>query len=167
MSTEERLERLEQELCAVKRRTRWLLSAVGVGLMALALAWTLANTPSTAQAQGAAAVPKEIRANKIILEDLTGKARAMLTVDADEAGLIVLDENGKGRAMLTVDKEGVGLVMTDEIGKGRVGLVVHNGNPLLTLKVIGGGQAALGVGEGGKAGALLLDNTGKPIWSAP
>jgi hypothetical protein len=57
--------------------------------------------------------------------------------------------------------------MTDEIGKGRVGLVVHNGNPLLTLKVIGGGQAALGVGEGGKAGALLLDNTGKPIWSAP
>jgi hypothetical protein len=48
MGTEERLEKLERELLAEKHRNRWLLAAVGLGVVGVALAWTLATITSTA-----------------------------------------------------------------------------------------------------------------------
>ena len=77
MGTEERLEKLEQALLAEKRRNRWLLAVVGLGVVGV-LAWTLTTTTSTAQAQGANIGPKEIRATQFILEDENEKLRAGL-----------------------------------------------------------------------------------------
>ena len=52
MTTEERLEKLEKELCRANRRNRWLLAGMGLfGVVLIAgglgLAWTLTkDTPS-------------------------------------------------------------------------------------------------------------------------
>ena len=95
MNIEERLEKLERELFAEKRRNRWLLVAVGLGVVGVGLVWTLATIRPTAQAQGANIGPKVIRANQLILEDETGKIRAGLNVGKDGPGLSLFDETGK------------------------------------------------------------------------
>ena len=89
-AVEARLERLERESLVGKRRNRWLLVAVGLAAVGCFLVWSLANTTTVAQAQGA----KVIRANQFILEDETGKTRAMLTVDKNGPRMTMLDENG-------------------------------------------------------------------------
>lgn len=86
----ERLERLEREVRAGKRRNRWLLVALGLGIVGVLLTWTLTHTTATAQAQG----PKVIRANEFILEDQNDRIRAMLRVDKGGARLALLDETG-------------------------------------------------------------------------
>ena len=91
----ERVERLEREWRRAKRRARWLLVAGGFAAVGLVLAYALANTTPTAQAQGASSGLKEIRANRFILEDQNGKSRAELDVDKDGPGLALLDETGK------------------------------------------------------------------------
>lgn len=53
MTTEERLATVERKLGRVKRRSRWLLAALGLGLGALALMWTSAASAPRAEAQGA------------------------------------------------------------------------------------------------------------------
>ena len=53
MTTEERLAKVERELGRVKRRSRWLLAALGLGLGALALVWASAASVPKAEAQGA------------------------------------------------------------------------------------------------------------------
>ena len=91
MDTEERLEKLERELLAQKRRNRWLLAAVGLGVVGVALAWTLATITATAQAQGANIGPTVIRATQFILEVETGKSRAMLNMTKDGPMLALYD----------------------------------------------------------------------------
>ena len=61
MTTEERLERVERELVEAKaqatrakRRRRWLLVALALGLGALSLVWASAVSAPSAEAQGAA-----------------------------------------------------------------------------------------------------------------
>ena len=108
MGTEERLEKLERELLAEKRRNRWLLAAVGLGVVGVGLAWTLTTITPTAQAQGANTGPKVIRATQFILEGETGKLRVVLRVFKDGLMLSPCDETGKPRAMLVVRKAGPG-----------------------------------------------------------
>ena len=188
MSTEERLEKLERELFAEKRRARWLLATVGLGVLGV-LAWTWATSTPTAQAQGANTGPKVIRATQFILEDETGKARARLVVDKDGPGLALYDETGqiraglgvnkdgaeltlldetsKPRAMLSMGKDGPGLVLGDETGKKRVGLAVDKEGPRLALDdETGKARAGLTVSKDGPRLALS-DETGKVIWSQP
>ena len=43
MDTEERLEKLEREVFAEKRRNRWVLAAVGLGVVGVGMAWALAT----------------------------------------------------------------------------------------------------------------------------
>jgi len=157
-TVEERLEKLERELRAERRCARWLLAAVG-----LALAWTLANTTPTAQAQGA----KVIRANEFILEDQHGKARVGLTVTPDGPVLFLLDEKGKLGIGLTVDRDGPSLILDDETGTFRAILDATKAGPGLALsdessKV----RAWLAVGTSGP-GRFLLDENGRTIWSQP
>ena len=186
MTTEERLEKLERELTETKAlaarrpdvRRGWLLAVVGVAVVGLGLAWTLAKTTATAQAQAAGAVPKTIRANEFILEDADGKRRAWLGVDKDGPGLHLLDENGKPRAVLTVTKDGPGLNLYDEKGNGRAALgVLKDGAALALFDEKGKGRTTLGVNQtvtpDGKtitypeSSLLLFDEKGKRIWSAP
>jgi hypothetical protein len=167
MDTEERLEKLERELLAEKRRNRWLLAAVGLGLVGVALAWTLATITSTAQAQGANIGPKVIRATQLILEDETGKPRAWLGVSKDGPMLTLVDENGKPRAMLSVRKDGPALLLDDETGKLRAALgVLKSGPGLEMLDENGKQRAVLSVSKDGPK-LHLSDANGKVIWSQP
>jgi len=142
---EERLERLERELRAVRRRSRWLVVVAGLGVVGVVLAWTLANTTATAQAQAPNIGPKVIRANMFILDDENGKARAMLTMFKDGPGLDMSDEKGKIRAMLSTTKDGATLDLLDANGKMRVGLRTTKDGAALDL----------------------FDAKGKAIWSQP
>ncbi|GAH03644.1 unnamed protein product, partial [marine sediment metagenome] len=90
MTTEERLEKLERQLCRANRRIHWLLAAaascLGVGLVVWAF------MPALAEAQPAGTALKEIRANKFILEDEKGKTRA--TLGMNKIGVFRPDESG-------------------------------------------------------------------------
>jgi hypothetical protein len=107
-----RLEKLERELLATKRRNRRLLVAVGLVAVGVVLAWTLANITTSAQVQGA----KILRANEFRLEDATGKLRAALRVMESGPGLGLFGETGKIQATLSVRKESAGLTLYDENG---------------------------------------------------
>lgn len=71
MSTEARLERLEMELTAAKRRYRRLtVPLVGLAAAGMAQAWTWSTTASAQHVGG-----DIIRAGRFIVEDETGKPR--------------------------------------------------------------------------------------------
>ena len=120
---EERLEKLEREFAAEKRRSRWLLSVAVVAVAGLVLGWTLTMTTPVAQA---AATAKIVRANKFILEDENGKTRGALGSYMLGVGLSLLDEHGKIRVGMTVlgDKAGPELLLYDENSNIRVGMTV-------------------------------------------
>ena len=114
MTTEERLESLEQELARVKRRTRRLLQGV-VCLFATGCVFAvLISTMGSAKAQG----EKVIRANKFVVEDQNGKTRVLLSVTNDGPSLSLSDQNEKIRTQLCAEKE-TGLTIFDQNGKGR------------------------------------------------
>jgi hypothetical protein len=136
MTTEERLEKMECELTAAKRRNRWLVAGMALAVGAFALAWTFTRTANTAQAQGAAgeAAAKEVRATQFVLVDENGKTRAeMGTVKVGGSGLILYDENGTVRATLGADKDGSRLTLFDENGKTRAVLGADKDAPRLIM----------------------------------
>ena len=106
MTTDDRLERLELELKAAKRRGRILLAGV---LALAAAAWGVA--PSLA------AGDKVVKAMKFVLVDGTGAERGTWGVDEDGPGLIMSDEKGTTRAAWDVSEDGPKLLMADEKGK--------------------------------------------------
>ena len=53
MTTDERLAKMERELATTRRRSRWLLVGLALGLGALALVWASAASAPRAEAQGA------------------------------------------------------------------------------------------------------------------
>jgi len=167
MTTEERIEKLERELAKTKRGGRRLLALLGAGLVGLGLAWGLTKTTATVQPEGAAAVPKTIRANAFVLEDPKGNVCARLDVLADSAGLVLLDEKQKPRVSLRVGEGGPALSLNDEKGNPRAGLTVANDGPILLLYDDKANvRAALGVQEHG--GAINLWNEhGTLFWGSP
>ena len=131
MSTEERLEMLERQMSAAKRRNRWMLAGLGLCLGIALVAWALGPTVATAQPAGAA--PKVVRANQFILEDERGRIRAMLAVTKDGPVLTLSDEKGKDRAILGVLKTGLRLSLSDEKGQMRAILAVLKHGPMFHL----------------------------------
>ncbi|MGB2936892.1 MAG: hypothetical protein WBD05_01635, partial [Phycisphaerae bacterium] len=78
MTTEERLAKVEQELGRAKRRSRWLLAALGLAFAA----WVLVDIfgLKSAGVQGGGAVVNEVCAQRVVLVDDEGRARAWLAV---------------------------------------------------------------------------------------
>ena len=113
MTTEERLEILEQELARAKRRNYWFLAVLGLAVGLFALGWYFAGTTGRA-AEG---VVEEVRANKFTLLDENGKECAILTMLEGAPGLRLYDENGKPRAGQGVFKGWPGLILHDDNGK--------------------------------------------------
>ena len=184
MTTDERLERLERELTMAKRYNRWLLAIAGTVVLTLVLARIFSGNENTAEAQGSGG--KVIVANQFIVEDETGKKRAVLGIDK----LIMYDSNGKVRALLEISNNRPGLALFDEetnvravisLNKDVSSLDLHGKNRTagITLSVmeIGPGLVLLderrkprvGVGFTKDSGPLLqmLDEKGKKLWSAP
>ena len=155
MTTEERLEIVEKELAAAKRRIGRLVIGGAVALVCIAIllaAWLR---------------PAEVRARKFVLVDGDGKTRALLTVDEDGPRLGLTDESGKARAELRVAKNGPTLNLSDKNGNARAGLSVLKDGPVLDLdKGSGKTRALLTVEEGGP-GMRLYGENDKILWSAP
>ena len=152
MTTEERLAKLERELGRVKRRSRWLMAALVLGLGALVLVWALAGGPPSAETPRWAEAPPitrfaeldvlEVRAQRLVLVDDEGKVRATLgpastirAILAADKGprLSLYDAAGKERVTLSVTADGPRLDLFDAEGKGRAGLVVFKDVPNLSL----------------------------------
>ena len=159
MTTEERLAKVERELGRARRRSRWLLAALALGLGVLALVWASAASAPKAEAQGAAG-GNEIRANRFVVVDENGEERATLGMVGDGPLLRLLDEKGMARAILSESKEmepivlggvvrlragGTTLSLHDDTGRGRLLLKVYKDGPRMSLS----------------------DEQGKTIWSAP
>jgi hypothetical protein len=131
MTIEERLENIERELGRVKRRNHWLLGAILVLLGGLVAAGVFKTMITPVQAQIAGAV-KEIRANKIVLEDENGKIRASLTVEIAGTRLALNDDKGEPRLVMGLFAGMPILALSDKNGKNRAGLSVVDG-PALNL----------------------------------
>lgn len=167
MTAEERLERLEHQWTATRRRNRWLLVALLLTGGGLFLAWTLTKAAPTASAQRPAAVFKVVRANAFVLEDANGNPRALLHMDKGWPGLGLYDEKRDCRVGLCMSKHGGGLTLSDEKGQGRAGLILSKTGAGLSLADENGDiRALLTVLKVGPRLALL-DEKGKIIWSAP
>jgi hypothetical protein len=176
MTIEERLENMEQELGRVKRRNHKLLGAILVLLGGLVAAGVFKTTVTPAQAQGVGTA-QEIRAKSIVLEDESGKPRAVLGADKDGPRLELRDENGKNCAVLSALKDGPALGLYDEKGVRRAGMAVGKDGPMLELwDEKGQYRFAAGktktVSPDGKtieypeSSLILFGPDGKVIWSA-
>ena len=99
MTTEERLEKIERELAAAKRRNRWMIAA---GCLAVAWIFTVVYGDKT-----------EIRARRFVVVGEGGRLRGSLYA----SGLSLFDENGKSRIALSADKDDQGLSLWDKNGK--------------------------------------------------
>ena len=127
MTTEERLEQLEQAVDRAKRLRRWMLAAAALVLVAWLAGW--AFRPAAATAQSAEAAPKVVRANSFILEDEDGRVRAKLFTLMNMPFLIFYDERGEERLALHVTKAGPWLSLKDEKGQLRVVLSTRKQGP--------------------------------------
>jgi len=152
MTTEERLTTLEQELAATRRRFRWLLVGLALGLGV----WVFVRAGG-----------RTVRANMFILEDENGQTRAMLSVTAGRPGLDLYDEKDRLRAILSVVKDGPMLSLINENGEARASLgVLAPGSGLGLFDEAGEIRAGMYVAKEGPSLALR-DAAGKMIWSAP
>lgn len=154
MTTEERLEKLEQELSRAKRRSRWLLGAVLLMAGGLVVPGVLEMTAFQGRAQGAR-MAQEMRANKFVLVDENGKLHAELAMYKGSPILLLWDGNGTPRAALVVSEHGPSLMLNDEKGNprfvaGTTSTVTPDG------KTIPYPESSL----------ILFGPDGKAIWSA-
>lgn len=94
-------------------------------------------------------VAKEIRANRFVLVDESGRTRALLDEQESGPGLRLFDEQGKRRAVLAVDKNGL-----------RLGLLDEHGVPLVALRGDKGGEMALYDDNGKKRFVLFAGKEG-------
>jgi hypothetical protein len=166
MTTEERLEKVERELARAKQRSRWLLTALGLGLGTLMLVWTSAASVPLAEAQ-ATGFGRTVRAERFELVDGQGTIRATLSLIAEQPLLGLADENGKPHTVLGMTKEGSMLTLGDATSKPRFLVRVTKEGPTLILHDENGKpRTMLGAL---KDGPLLgfLDENGKPLWRAP
>lgn len=144
MTTEERLNRLERRLRHAKRHNRRLLAGAGLAIVACIAYVAWAVGPERVLAQPTATAPDEIHARKFVLEDASGKTRAVLGVNENGVGLYLYDANGKVRTALGRPKDsqrftlggpydGSGLYLYDANGKVRTTIDVLHGMPRLHL----------------------------------
>jgi hypothetical protein len=165
MTAEERLEKLERELGRAKRRSRWLLAALGLGLGAFGLAWIFARAAPTLQAQVGAGAERVVHANRFVLEDAAGREVAVLEIGPDGPVLRLRDAAGMPRAVVGMTADGPALGLLDENGKVRAGLRVGaDGSGLGLFDANGKPRAGLALDKDGPELALFGEN-GKEIWS--
>jgi hypothetical protein len=190
MTVEQRLELLERQLIRANRRSSWVLGgALTAFSLSIALAWAL--WPDCASAEQAGLLPKIVRANLFVVEDLKGKERMSIGVGKEGVpALFLQDENGITRASLGCGKTGPSLGLYDETGKLRVSVQVdkiggaqlsladENAIPRAGMQITTLGpvlmlsdeklKASVGISVlKNKPGIICLDAGGKTVWGAP
>lgn len=127
------------------------------------------DSDATALAREPNSEPKVIRANQFILEDASGKTRAVLDVGRDGApGFYLYDDNATPRAMLGVSNFGAMLALCDTTGKTVASLAVSaDGSALRLSDDQGRPRLRVDVGKDGVPELTLLYSNGVKIWSKP
>jgi hypothetical protein len=155
MTIEKRLQKLERELTATKRRNRWIF--LGVASLVLGCL-TIAATPRANPI---------IRANMFVLEDDNGKGRAALLMDNGAPTLALMDGNGKVRAQVFVGKDGPMLALSDKNENHQAMMTGGKDGPMLCMfDKNGKPRAILTVDKDGPS-LGMGDANGKSIWKAP
>jgi len=91
-ASEYRLRDLEDRLARAERRFRTALASISVVVLASATIGVLAGNARCDKAQDHVELGRTLRANRLILEDSSGTARAMLTATAAGMWLALVDE---------------------------------------------------------------------------
>ena len=112
MTTDERIQKLEQELYHAKRRV--YISIIAVLLLAgiVVFDWGTDN--------------EEVRANRFVVVDENGNKRAELGADEFGPALRLFDDKETQRATLLADENKSELSLQDKVGNGRAELVTRN-----------------------------------------
>lgn len=182
MTIEERLANLELQLGRVRRRNRWLLGVILL-VVGLAIPSAFEATALGVRAQKAGTA-KELRANKIILEDENGNSQMILDAGKDGPAIFMADENDMPRiamrmskngpelsllneaaqpiAVLNLTQKGPDFSLYDENGSPIAKLAALNGEPMLSLGgKTGQPRAWLRVSEDGPV-LVMRDEKGNP-----
>lgn len=111
MSTEARLERLEMELAASKRRYRRLgILVLGLAAAGVALAWTEGEALS-------GSAQEVVRAQSFVLEAEDGSVRGLFTLTDSGSRIALGDPDGAVRTQLATTDNGPQLIFSDATGQ--------------------------------------------------
>lgn len=190
MSLEERLEHLERELAAVRKRHRRHQFGMLALIVALAAGF-YALRQSDTQPVGDG-VADTIRARSFVLYDIKGNARGLLAMNEDTPALILTDENGRPRVGLFTNREGSSISLSNEKGVVRAGLTAtaggvsslnfnddanqngmvlgtaESGPSLRMMDANGISRLVMGAAEGYPVSSIRLnDEKAAMIWRAP
>jgi hypothetical protein len=154
----ERCERLERE----QRRWRRLAGAGGLGLLAVALMGQAGPTGRT--------VPPVLEAERFVLRDTAGRARAELAMDGERSvALRFKDADNMPRLTVGTENGAALLVVNEQGGRVRAGLVtLPHGAPALTLyDAAGKARAELTLNREGAPALAFYDRDGFGTFSTP
>lgn len=140
------------------RKLRRLTAVLAIGFVWL-VAWRLVPGPDTVEA-------REFR-----MRDASGALRGALAILDDGRPLLRLnDVNGKARAMLYVNRErGGGLRIMDTDGERRIEMELHaTGEPEMRISDPNGRTRTLiRLDQPEKPSIVVLDEGGAALWSSP
>jgi hypothetical protein len=148
-----RLERLER----AERRWRRLATCAALGLAAVAV-------------MGQKPAPRVVEAERFILRDAAGRARAELVVDGEQSvALRFKDADSMPRLSLGTENGAAVLVLNEQGGRVRAGLVtLSHGAPALTFYDNNGrNRAELALTRDGVPALTINDRDGFLAWKTP
>ena len=151
----ERCERLERE----QRRWRRVAALGGLGLLAVGL-----------MGQAGKTVPRVLEAERFVLRDAAGRARAELGMDGEQSvSLRFKDADSMPRLTVGTENGSALLVVNEQGGKVRAGLVtLPHGAPALTLyDAAGKARAELTLNREGAPALAFYDRDGFGTFSTP
>jgi hypothetical protein len=155
MANDERLKRLERELVWAKRCIYVLSAGVVMILLAGLAVW--------AAFKGVPGVPRVVRANRFVVEDDQGKARAVLGWDSTGTQLTLLDSKGGTRLAISLVKDLPSLTIYDPEGDpGALLWTTQEGSELHLAHTNGASRAVLGATPNG-VGLRMDDAEGSPL----
>jgi hypothetical protein len=165
------LEAIARRLDRLERQNRRLRLAL-VGLLAAAAALAVGQA-STGQAQPGApeARVKVVDAERFVVRDQNGKARAALFMDNRDPDnrhprLVLYDENGKGRLGMSVQRHGPDIAAWHADHSSALGLYVQDKDRSVAMTLFDKSGARVHLAHmGGTPQLKLLDGTGKPALS--
>lgn len=148
-----RVERLER----AQRRWRRLATGMALSLAAVAL-------------MGQKPAPRVVEAERFILRDAAGRARAELVVDGEQSvALRFKDADSMPRLSLGTENGAALLVLNEQGGRVRAGLVtLSHGAPALTFYDGNGkNRAELALTREGTPALTITDRDGFLAWKTP
>jgi hypothetical protein len=148
-----RIEQLER----AQRRWRGLATCAALGLVAVVL-------------MGQKPAPRTVEAERFILRDAAGRARAELSVDSEQSvALRFKDADSMPRLSLGTENGSAVLVLNEQGGRVRAGLVtLAHGAPALTFYDGNGrNRAELALTREGAPALTILDRDGFLAWKTP